>query len=96
MESTRERPGAGWIHLALVYHVIIDDNGNRLGLFATYVNGLVAQNDDTLNRSDSEHADGRIVLGRAFSEVDDFYTGMTVDDVAFFNNALGPADIPQL
>ena len=75
----------GWIHLGLVYHVYFEMGGNRKGFLVTYVNGKYANQDDTLHPSDSKSADGRIVLGGAYSEIDDFYTGMEVDELV-----LGP------
>ena len=96
IESHSERPPRGWTHLALVYHVIPSNGNNRLASFATYVNGLVAQNDDTKFRQDTAFGDGRIVLGRAYSEVDDFYTSMTIDELVFYNDVILPADIFQL
>ena len=96
IENHSELPLRGWTHLALVYHVIPSQGNRRLSVFATHVNGLVVLNDNTQFRQDTAFGDGRIVLGRAYSEVDDFYTSMTIAEVEFYNDVILPADIFQL
>ena len=43
--------------------------------------------DRTKHRQDTTFGDGRIVLGRAYSGVDDGYTSMEIDEVTFYNEA---------
>ena len=44
----------------------------------------------------TEIGDGKIVLGRAYSGVDDFYTSMEVDQVTFYDDWLDPQEIEYL
>ena len=64
--------------------------------FRAYVNGRLALSDHTKFAQATEPGNGRIVLGRAYGEVDDFYTSMIVDEAVFYNDALVPADVNQL
>ena len=64
--------------------------------FALYVNGVVAITDLTKIARDTAYGNGRIVLGRAYSEVDDYYTSMEVDQLVFYNRASSPREIYQI
>ena len=94
-EKRVEKPSREWTHLALVYHVIAVPS-MRLSLFVLYVNGELALRDTTKKPQDSEPSDGRIVLGRPYSEVDDYYTSMEVEDLVFYNSATDPEEIKTL
>ena len=44
--------------------------------------------DSTRYEQDTTRGNGRMVIGRAFTEVDDLYTSMDVDQVVLFNRVL--------
>ena len=88
-----EKPSQDWTHLALVYHVI---PSNRMTSFVLYVNDVSALTDLIKIARDTAYGDGGIVLGRAYSEVDKYYTSMEVDGVTFYNSASNPREIRNL
>ena len=83
-ESKNVGPPGGWFHLVLNY---------APGRLAVYVDAQQTFGDRTRKRQDTAAGDGRVVLGRAYSGVDDFYTSMEVDDVGFYNEWVNPRDI---
>ena len=84
-ESNSNGPEADWTHIQLRYYPT-PFNGERPG-FDVLVDGRQALRDRTRFDRDTAFGDGRIVLGRAYSDVDDFYTSMTIDEVEFYNEA---------
>ena len=92
-EKELEKPSRDWTHLALAYYVI---PSNRMTSFALYVNGVSALTDLTKIARDTAYGDGRIVLGRPYSELDNYYTSMEVDQVTFYNHASNPREIRNL
>ena len=91
-ESNSKKPLPGWFHIVLNYSTS-QDRSPRL---RAYVNAQERLKDSTPYRQDSESGDGRIVLGRAYSEVNDFYTSMEVDEVVFYNEWLDVNEINEL
>ena len=77
-------PPSSWFHLVLNY---------APGGFSLYVNGVLALTDITKYLRNTKFGDGRIVLGRAYSEVNNYYTSMEVDQVEFYNEWLTPQEI---
>ena len=90
-----EKPQGNWKHLAFVYYVIADDS-RRLTLFDLFVDGEFALRDSKKEPEDTDYGDGRIVLGRPYSQVDDFYTSMTVDELVFYNGFTSHGTIKTL
>ena len=91
-ESNSDEDLAGWFHIVLNYST----SSSRSPRLRAYVDGKEWLKDSTPERQYIAPGDGRIVLGRAYSTVDDFYTSMTVDEVWFFNEWLDVNDIKQL
>ena len=62
----------------------------------TIYHGGVAQS--SLLASSSSHipGDGRIVIGRRFSELDSNYPSVQVDELLFFNRALNQTEVTAL
>ena len=55
--------------------------------FDVSINGKRVIHDNTKIPLDTASGDRRIVIGKAYSEVDDHYTSMDVDQVVFYNKA---------
>ena len=92
-ENNNIRPVPGWIHLVLNYR---KSSRSPLARLSAYINTQEVLKDSTKVPKDTASGDGRIVLGRAFSEIDDFYTSMAVDEVVFYNEWLDPSEIDEL
>ena len=52
--------------------------------------------DATVSRALFPAADGRIVLGRYFTDYDDYYANVEVDELIFFNNSLTTGEVQLL
>ena len=90
-DNSGYRPSNDW------FHVVINYSGPNNGEgFVTYFNGETAYNDSTVEEDDTTPGDGRIVIGRSFTEVDDYYTSMAVDEVVLFNKVLTEHEIKCL
>ena len=81
----------GWTHTVLNY--IGPDNGQ--GLIA-YFNGTTAGRDDSLSWDTFPPGDGRVVIGRAYTDKDSAYASVDVDELLFFNEILNEVEIAQL
>ena len=77
-------PPGGWFHLVLNY---------APGGFALYVNARETLVDTTISPRNTFPTDGRVVLGRAYSKENNYYTSMEVDQVEFFDEWLNPQEI---
>ena len=64
--------------------------------FTTFVNGDIVFSDGTKYEQDTTPGYGRLVIGRAFTTVDKYYTSMEVDQVVFFNEILANENINWL
>ena len=62
--------------------------GRKYYSFSTYVNGVHVLIDNTIRAQDTTPRNGRLVIGRTFTEIDNLYTFMEVDQVVFFNRVL--------
>ena len=82
-QSNTVGPVQGWIHLVLNY---------APRMFEVYVNAQQTLADITKFGQKTTFGDGRIVLGRAYSEVNNYYTSMVVDEVEFFNEWINPRE----
>ena len=89
-----KKPKPNWTHLTFVYRVYTSPVlSRRLSSFVLYVDGEIKLSAFRKKPRDSEPADGRIVLGRTFSEVNDYYTSMEVDELLFYNHDSDPDEI---
>ena len=61
--------------------------------FTTFVNGDIVFSDSRKYEQDTTPGEGKLAIGRAFTEVDGLYTSMEVDRVVFFNNILTPEHV---
>ena len=53
-----------------------------------FINGTEVANDTTKAGGPYSAGDGRIVVGRIFTDHDYYYTSLEVDELIFFNSAL--------
>ena len=61
-----------------------------------YVNGKEVVNDPTKTARSYAPGQGRIVVGRRFTDRDRLYMSMMVDELLFFNQTLSTTDIKLL
>ena len=92
-EKNYIRPVPGWIHIVLNYRT---SSRSPLPRLSAYVNTYEVLTDSTEVLEDTASGDGRIILGRAFSDIDDHYTSMEVDEVMFYREWLDPTEIDDL
>ena len=78
----------GWTHIVLNYIGPSDGQGIR-------VYGMEVLNGIT---QDAAHpaGDGRVVVGRRYTDQDTDYASMQIDELIFFNKALSTRDIKLL
>ena len=79
-----------WFHV--VFNYLGPDDG-----YQVYHDGiLVADRLGIIARPSVTAIDTKIVIGRRFTEVDDFYSSIQMDELLFFNYVLGDDDVKQL
>ena len=61
-----------------------------------YSNGQEVATADAIIESWYSSTDGRIVIGRYFTNADEKYASIEVDELVFFNQALTSTEINQL
>ena len=61
-----------------------------------FYDGGEVGNDPTKSSGSKSAGDGRIVVGRIYTESEGFYTSVVVDELIFFNQALTVDDIETL
>ena len=77
---------SGWVHVVLNY--IGPNNGTRL-----YQNGQEVKSDDSKDTASVSSGDGRTVLGRLYTDADNHYGNVKVDQLIFFNQALRDEEV---
>ena len=85
------RPSNDWFHIVVNYFG--PNNGEG---FNTYFNGNIAFTDNTIQEDNTTAGNGRIVIGKSFTEIDDYYTSLEVDEVLLFNKILTAQEINYL
>ena len=87
-------PPTGWFHAVLNFFGPNDGEGIQV-----YHDGVpvLASSGTVKHSTTSFHsADGSIVIGRAYTGLDNFYASVRVDDLLFFNRSLSPIQIASL
>ena len=82
---------ADWTHVVLNYIGTEDVQGNKI-----YIDGVDTESDFTLNDASQEEGDGRTVVGRYLTNVDDHYASVDIDELLFFNEALNDDQVSQI
>ena len=80
-----------WVHGMLNFLGPNNEEGIRI-----YQNGKHVGNHTTITQASTSESNGRIVIGRAFTEVDLQYSSVEVDQLLLFNLALNEAEITLL
>ena len=71
----------GWTHILLNYIGSNDGGGIRV-----YYDGLEVANDTMKSAWSFSAGDGRVVVGKIYTNRDEGYTSMQIDELIFFNN----------
>ena len=82
---------AWWIHIVLNF--IGPENGEGIKF---YLDGMLTGSDDTGEAETHTPGNGRVVLGRVYTDEDDLYGGVALDELLFFNQTLSEQEIMQL
>ena len=77
-----------WTHIVLNYIGPLNGQGIRI-----YQNGLQTGYDDTLVPGSYSPGDGRVAVGRVYTDDNDQHGGVDVDELLFFNQALSDDQI---
>ena len=88
LETYAEAP-TGWTHTVLNY--IRPNNGIRI-----YHDGDEKGSDDTKSGGTNPPGDGRVVVGRFYTDLDTSYGGVDVDELLFFNEMLSVQKIMNI
>ena len=81
----------GWYHIILYYLGSNHGEGIRL-----YQDGAEVASVANLGSETYGAGDGRIVVGRSITNLDQFYGNIQVDELLLFNQALTPEEIQML
>ena len=73
----------GWFHVILNYEGPDNSEG-----FTTYFNGRLVMSDRRKRPDNNSPGNARMAIGRSFTEIDDFYSSMEMDELAMFNRFL--------
>ena len=74
------------------FHIVLNFMGNIMRI---YLDGVIRSTLPT-GSSSQVPGDGRIVIGRRFSELDSNYASVQVDELLFFNRALNQTEVTAL
>ena len=80
-----------WYHLALVYHGPNDGQG-----ISIYHDGNLIKNDASKALRDREESRGTVVIGKLYTDTDQHYGSVMVDELTFWNKQLLPAEIQAI
>ena len=81
----------GWIHIVANFIGPNDGQGIRL-----YYDGAEVAGDTTKTAVTKSIGDGRIVVGRYYTDRDEKYSSLLLDECIIFNNSLSISDIQML
>ena len=82
---------SGWTHFIINYIGSEDGEGIRI-----YYDGVRRENDTSMNLNSFNTGDGRIVIGRVYTDIDDRYASVQLDELIFFNIKLSDSEISIL
>ena len=82
---------ADWTHVVLNYIGTEDVQGNKI-----YIDGMAKMISFSLTAASHEEGDGRTVVGRYLTNVDDNYASVDIDELLFFNEALNVDQVTKI
>ena len=82
---------SGWFHVVVNFLGPNDGEGIRV-----YKDGADVGNETTIYSKTYTQGDGRLVVGRYYTDQDLHYAGAQVDELILFNQALSPEEIQIL
>ena len=80
---------SGWTHIVLNY--IGPDDGIRM-----YYGGEEVTNTSTKNTYPVQQGNGRIVIGRVYTDFDNHYASLQMDELIFFNASLTSNQVERI
>ena len=80
-----------WTHIVVNYIGPDDGQGIRV-----YFDGIEMKSDTEKHGGPFSAGDGRIVVGRINTQIDNRYSTMQADELMFFNNILTTTDIREI
>ena len=83
-----QKPTA-WFHASLVFH-------NSSEGITVYHDGNQVATDDSKSPASSDSRDGITVIGRRFSQIDNQYATLIVDELAMWNRAMSEDHVRQI
>ena len=81
----------GWTHVVL--HYVGPNNGQGISV---YFNGVEVVSDTSRYAFPNSAGDGRLVLGRESTDIDNNYGSVDVDELFFFNQTLSDQNIQDM
>ena len=84
-------PPAGWTHVVLNYIGPNDGQG-----IIMYYDGAVVVSDTSKYLVSRSAGDGRIVVGRRFTNSNQHYASVQVDELIYFNQVLTGAEVQSI
>ena len=81
----------GWFHLVVVY--LGPNNGQGL---VVYVNGTREGRDKTMYGGANQPGNGELIIGRKYTDWDDKYASVAVDEMTLWNRELSAQEIENL
>ena len=82
---------SGWTHLTL--NCIGPENGQGIRI---YYDGEEVKSDTTKHSSSRLAGDGRIVVGRFYTDQEKWYASLQLDELIFFNQSLTSAEVKSI
>ena len=89
-------PPSGWFHVVLNFFGPNEGEGIRVYHDGAPLSGTGGTVKDLVQTAARPPADSRIVIGRAYTKLDQSYATVKVDDLLFFNQSLSPTQIASL
>ena len=81
----------GWFHLVVVYL-----GPNNVQGLVVYVNGTKEVTDTIMYRVANHPGNGKLIIGRRYTDWDHNYTSVAVDELTLWNRALSAQEIENL
>ena len=82
-----------WFHI--LFNFIGPNNGEGFRIYHSH-SGVLVANVTRYSFSSFSRIHGRIVIGRAFTAIDEDYSSVVMDDLLFFNQAVTDDEIKML